>query len=172
MALENPWRMDIRLCQAGDYPAICDIYNYYIENTVISFEETPLTVQELGERVVACTRHYPWLVCADRDRVVGYAYANKWQVRSAYRKCVETTVYLQPGEGAKGYGAALYRELLARLQEQGLHSAIAGIALPNEASVKLHERCGFGKVAHFAEVGWKFGRWVDVGYWQKQLGKP
>lgn len=161
--------MEIRPCQPGDYQSICDISNYYIENTVISFEESALTVAEVEERVIACTRNYPWLVYMQDDRLVGYAYASKWQQRSAYRLCVETTVYLRPGEAGRGYGGALYRVLLPRLRELGLQVAIAGIALPNEASVKLHENNGFTKVAHFPGVGWKFGQRVDVGYWQKNL---
>ena len=161
--------MEIRPCQPRDYQAICDICNYYIENTVISFEETALAVGEVEERVLACTGNYPWLVCVQDNRLVGYAYANKWQQRSAYRLCVETTVYLRPGEAGRGYGGALYQALLPQLREQGLQVAIAGIALPNEASVKLHENHGFTKVAHFHGVGWKLGRRIDVGYWQKNL---
>ena len=161
--------MEIRPCLPDDCQAICDIYNYYIENTVISFEETALTLAEQQERVAACTRNYPWLVCLVDDRIVGYAYANKWQQRSAYRLCAETTVYLRPGETGRGYGAALYRALLPLLYRQGLRVAIAGIALPNEASVKLHESIGFSQVAHYPGVGMKFGRRVDVGYWQKNL---
>jgi phosphinothricin acetyltransferase len=161
--------MEIRPCRPDDCQAICDIYNYYVENTVISFEETALTVVELEERVAACTRNYPWLVCVADDRLVGYAYANKWQQRSAYRLCAETTVYLRPGETGRGYGRALYLALLPLLHQQGLQVAIAGIALPNEASVKLHESIGFAKVAHYPGVGCKLGRRVDVGYWQKNL---
>lgn len=164
--------MDVRPVEPGDCQIICDIYNYYIENTVISFEEQPLTVDEMAQRVLACTVSYPWLVCVDSGRVVGYAYANRWQVRSAYRQSVETTVYLEPGQQGRGHGKALYSALLPRLAQQGLHAAIAGIALPNEASVRLHERMGFDQVAHFAEVGWKQGKWVDVGYWQKMLNDP
>ena len=161
--------MEIRPCRPDDCQAICDIYNYYVENTVISFEETALTVVELEERVAACTRNYPWLVCVADNRLVGYAYANKWQQRSAYRLCAETTVYLRPGETGRGYGRALYQALLPLLHQQGLQVAIAGIALPNEASVKLHESIGFTKVAHYPAVGCKLGRRVDVGYWQKNL---
>lgn len=163
--------MEVRPVSHGDYRAICDIYNYYIANTVISFEEELLSPEDVEQRVVACTENYPWLVCAEGDRVVGYAYANRWQVRCAYRQCVETTVYLEHGHTGKGYGRALYTELLARLVEQGLHTAIAGIALPNEASIRLHENLGFRQVANFTEVGYKHGKWVDVGYWQKMLEK-
>ena len=163
--------MEIRSVRPGDYQAICDIYNHYIANTVISFEEEPLGVDAMEQRVLACTGAYPWLVCVEQDAVVGYSYANKWQVRCAYRQCVETSVYLDPARLGRGYGAALYGALLPRLAGQGLHTAIEGIALPNEASVQLHERMGFRQVAHVAEVGRKHGRWVDVGYWQKMLSE-
>lgn len=161
--------MNVRPVQPADAPAITAIYNHYIENTVISFEEVPLTPGEMEQRIRAYTVNYPWLVAEQDNQLVGYAYANQWQVRCAYRQCVETTVYLGQGESGRGYGAALYRELLTALQQRGLHTAIAGIALPNEPSVRLHEKCGFRKVAHFSEVGYKFDRWVDVGYWQKHL---
>ena len=162
--------MEIRPCRASDCPAMCDIYNYYIENTVISFEEATLSVGEFEERVAACTANYPWLVCVTDAGVAGYAYASRWQQRSAYRLCAETTVYLKPGETGRGYGRALYQALLPLMRKQGLLVAIAGIALPNEPSVRMHERLGFNKVAHYPGVGWKFGRRVDVGYWQNNLG--
>lgn len=161
--------MEIRPCRPGDSQAICDIYNYYIEHTVISFEETALAAGDMEQRIASYTQRYPWLVCCADGELAGYAYANKWQLRCAYESCVETTVYLRPGEGGKGYGTALYGVLLELLQQQGFHVAIAGIALPNEASVRLHENFGYSKVGHFPEVGRKFGRWIDVGYWQKAL---
>jgi len=162
--------MDVRQVETGDCGAICDIYNHYIENTVISFEEEPLTVADMEQRVATCTATYPWLVCVEGDSVLGYAYANRWQVRCAYRQCVETTVYLDPGHLGKGCGKLLYAALLPRLTRQGLHTAVAGIALPNAASIRLHERMGFRQVAQFAQVGFKQDRWIDVGYWQKMLG--
>ena len=161
--------MDVRPCQPGDYPAIRDIHNFYIEHTVVNFEEAPLALDEIEARVISCTGSYPWLVGVEDNAVIGYAYANRWQTRSAYRLSVETTIYLAPGSGGRGYGGILYANLLDCLRQQGLHTAVAGIALPNAASVALHERSGFSKVAHFAEVGWKLGRWVDVGYWQIRL---
>jgi L-amino acid N-acyltransferase YncA len=164
--------MNIRPVEPGDYRAITDIYNHYIQHTVISFEEELLTLAGIEQRVVVCTENYPWLVCADGDKVVGYAYANRWQVRCAYRQCVETTIYLEHGLTGKGFGTALYAALLVRLARQGLHTAIAGIALPNEPSIRLHEHLGFRQVAHFTEVGYKLGQWVDVGYWQKMLEGP
>ncbi|HEV8248126.1 MAG TPA: GNAT family N-acetyltransferase, partial [Polyangiaceae bacterium] len=98
--------------------------------------------------------------------IVGYAYATRWRTRPAYRFSTEITVYLDPECRRLGIGSRLYEELLAKLQARGVHAAMAGIALPNEASVALHEKFGFSKVAHFKEVGFKFNTWIDVGYWQ------
>lgn len=161
----------IRDARSTDAPAIAAIYNPYIAGTTISFEEAPVAVDEMAARIAAVREAgLPWLVLEDDDgAVAGYAYATKWRVRHAYRFSVETSVYLAQAHCGKGYGSALYTALLRRLREHGCHLAIAGIALPNEASVALHERMGFGKVAHFGEVGFKFGRWLDVGYWELRL---
>ncbi len=163
--------MIIRTYQASDLEGIRDIYNYYIENTVITFEELAITKEEMESRIISCLENYPWLVCVDdNENVLGYAYASQWKGRSAYRHSVEITVYLDHKKGGQGFGKALYTELLSQLGER-FHAIFAGIALPNDASVGLHESFGFKKAAHFEEVGQKFGEWVDVGYWQKIL-KP
>jgi phosphinothricin acetyltransferase len=104
--------------------------------------------------------------------VVGYAYATKWRVRPAYRHSVESTIYLDQAFAGRGLGRVLYETLLDELRRRELHRVIAGIALPNEASVGLHEAIGFRKAAHFSEVGRKFGRWIDVGYWELKLPTP
>ena len=161
--------MTIRDFKPDDLPGLCEIYNYYIENTVITFEEVPLTVEQLGKRVAAYTQHHPWLVGEENGALVGYAYAGKWHERSAYRHSVEVSVYLRHTERGRGHGTTLYRELLNRVSQCECHVIIGGIALPNEASVRLHEKFGFNKAAHYREVGRKFGRWIDVGYWQKIL---
>jgi phosphinothricin acetyltransferase len=111
----------------------------------------------------------PWLVAEKDGSVIGFAYATPWKTRSAYRFSVEITVYLAPGHGRNGVGSALYQQLFEHLRARGAHSVIGGIALPNDASVALHEKFGLSKVAHFHEVGFKFGRWIDVGYWQLTL---
>jgi len=100
---------------------------------------------------------------------MGYAYANKWKSRRAYKHSVESTIYIQSGELYKGIGTILYGELINRLKNLGFHSIIGGIAMPNEASINLHEKLGFEKVAHFKEVGFKFEKWIDVGYWELLL---
>lgn len=158
--------MEVRPCESRDVAAICGIYNYYIENTVITFDAVPLQTSEMAGRIAAYTKLYPWLVCSEDEEIVGFAYANKWKERAAYRNSAEITVYLRQGQSRKGYGRALYEMLLPRLAEADCHVVLSCIALPNEASVGLHEYFGFKKVAHFTEVGRKFERWIDVGYWQ------
>ena len=157
----------IRPCAPGDIPQICEIYNHYIRHTTITFEEEPLDVARMQARIEAYTQLYPWLVAIDGGQVVGYAYASKWKERAAYRHTAEATVYLREGCVGRGYGRALYTALLAELDARGCHVVLGCIAIPNEASVALHERMGFRKVAHFNEVGFKHGQWLDVGYWQR-----
>ena len=161
--------MEVRACNREDIPEVCAIYNYYITNTTITFEEEPLSEREMATRVNTYLQRYPWLVCREQGAVVGYAYATKWKERAAYRHTAEATVYLKEGLAGRGFGKALYAVLLEELAKQNCHAVLGCIALPNESSVRLHERFGFKKVAHFPEVGRKFGRWLDVGYWQLQL---
>ncbi len=113
----------------------------------------------------------PWLVATVDGKLVAYAYATKWRVRHAYRFAVESSVYVDRDRPRLGAGTALYRVLIERCRASGLHLMIGGIALPNEASVRLHEKMGFEKVAHFSEVGRKFDQWIDVGYWQLNLAQ-
>jgi L-amino acid N-acyltransferase YncA len=160
----------IRPANGADAERICAIYNHYIAATTISFEEQAVTAADMAQRIADVNAaKLPWLVMLDGDTLIGYAYATKWRVRAAYRFAVETSVYLDPQHAGKGAGTSLYEALLAELRQRELHLAIGGIAQPNEASVRLHERLGFKKVAHFEEVGLKFGRWIDVGYWQLKL---
>jgi L-amino acid N-acyltransferase YncA len=160
----------IRPATAVDAERICSIYNHYIATTTISFEEEPVTSNDISQRIADVTAaNLPYLVLVENDQLIGYAYATKWRVRAAYRHSVESSVYLDPDHAGKGAGTMLYEALLAELRQRGLHLVIAGIAQPNEASVRLHERLGFIKVAHFSEVGMKFGCWIDVGYWQLKL---
>jgi phosphinothricin acetyltransferase len=158
--------MEIRPVEHDDVAAICDIYNHYINHTTITFEEVPLGVAEMQVRIEAYRKAFPWLVCEAGGEVVGYAYASKWKERAAYRHTAEATVYVRDGLSRRGYGQALYGALLPRLFQLGCHAVAGCIALPNEPSVNLHERIGFRKVAHFPEVGRKFGSWIDIGYWQ------
>jgi len=156
----------IRACAAGDAAAIAEIYNHFVRETVVTFEETPVTVDEMARRISDVSARFPWLVWDDDGAVAGYAYAAAWKARAAYRFAVETTIYLSASHQGRGIGSKLYGALLAELKTRGFHSVVGGVALPNPASVALHEKLGFKKVAHFAEVGRKLDRWVDVAYWQ------
>jgi phosphinothricin acetyltransferase len=108
-------------------------------------------------------------VAEDAGAVIGYAYAAKWNARSAYRHTVETSIYLSHLSVSRGWGTRLYQTLFDMLRNQSIHVVIGGITLPNPASIALHEKFGIKKVAHFMEVGYKFGQWLDVGYWQSEL---
>jgi phosphinothricin acetyltransferase len=159
----------IRDAIPSDAEVICAIYNHHVRNTIVTFEEVEISAQEMQGRIASVTSILPWLVIERDANVVGYAYATKHRERSAYRFAVETTVYVAEQSYRQGLGTMLYGALLERLRKLPVHTALGGIALPNPASVAVHEKCGFTKVAHFLEVGFKFGRWIDVGYWQVLL---
>jgi phosphinothricin acetyltransferase len=157
----------IRPVEPRDFDGIAEIYNYYIQNSIATFEEEAISGEEMGRRVADVTDGgWPWLVAAESDRVVGYCYAKPWNIRAAYRHTVESSVYLDPAATGAGWGSRLYQALFEILGQKTLHVIIGGVALPNQASVALHEKFGFEKVAHFQQVGFKFGQWIDVGYWQ------
>lgn len=159
--------MTVRPFAAGDELAITEIYNHYIANTAVTFEEQPMSAQQMRERIDSYLTSHPWFVCLMDGFVVGYSYAAKFHQRSAYRHTAELTVYVREGFERRGIGRQLYEVLIRHLQTQDCHVMLAAIALPNDGSVGLHEMLGFSKVAHFSEVGHKFGQWVDVGYWQR-----
>jgi L-amino acid N-acyltransferase YncA len=156
----------IRAGATADAAAIAEIYNRCVRETVITFEETPVSAAEMAQRIADVTARFPWLVYESDGTVVGYAYAAEWKSRSAYRFSVETTVYVATSHQRRGIGEALYVALIADMRARKFHSAVGGIALPNPASIALHEKLGFTKIAQFVEVGRKFDRWIDVGYWQ------
>ena len=152
---------------ADDAAPIARIYNHYVADSIVTFEEEPVVAAEMRSRIEAIlSASLPWFVAVDGTEVVGYAYASPWKPRRGYRFSVEVTVYLDPARAHSGIGSKLYSKLLPTLASAGFHSAMGGIALPNDASVRLHEKFGFEKVAHFKESGIKFGQWIDVGYWQ------
>jgi L-amino acid N-acyltransferase YncA len=154
---------NIRSAGVDDGAAIAAIYRPYVLDTAISFEEEPPSPAEMGERIVATLAAYPFLAFERRGEVLGYAYGGPHRARPAYRWSVDVTVYVAPDARRCGVGRALYIELLGQLARQGFHSAYAGIALPNAASVGLHEAMGFRHLGTYQEVGFKFGRWRDVG---------
>lgn len=168
--MSNTTDINIRSAMASDAEALARIYNHYIRTSVITFEESEVNVGDLLDRMERVHQlSLPWLVAESAGVVVGYAYASKWKDRSAYRFSVESTVYLDPARTGQAIGSRLYRELIKILGAKSMHTVIGGIAMPNDASVALHERLGFTKVAHFKDVGFKFERWIDVGYWQLNL---
>lgn len=159
----------IRSVTTADAGEICTIYNYYVLHTHINFEEEAVPVQEMEQRIINITGKHPWLVYEENGKVIGYAYASEWKSRCSYRFSVESTVYLAHGTNGKGIGSQLYDALLQKISNTDTHVVIGGIAQPNEASIALHEKFGFEKVAHFKEVGYKFDKWIDVAYWEKIL---
>ena len=156
----------IRPATLADAAALAAIYNHYVLNTPVTFEEDAVTAEEMAGRITEVQQSANWFVEAEDGNILGYAYAGKWKSRCAYRYAVESTVYLDKDATGRGLGTTLYRTLLDDLSGRGLHSVIGGIALPNAASVALHEKLGFHKIGQFKEVGWKFEQWIDVGYWE------
>lgn len=159
--------MRVRPAGPADAAAIADIYRPYVTGTIITFEDDPPSATEIGARMAAGDGLFPWFVAETQDdAIAGYAYASAFRTRSAYRFAVETTVYVREGAGRRGLGRALYAPLLESLKGQGFTQAIAAISLPNAASVGFHEAFGFVHAGTYARVGWKLGRWIDVGLWQ------
>ncbi len=157
----------IRPATDQDAQALADIYNHYIEHSTATFEEEPVTASNMIERINKVNNaNLPWLVITVDSKIIGYAYAAPWKERSAYRYSVEATVYLDPKAQGKGLGTELYQALFAELKQKSIHSVIAGITLPNPASIALHEKLGMVQVAHFHQIGRKFDQWLDTGYWQ------
>ena len=157
----------IRAAVAGDAAPIARIYNHCIADTIATFEEATVSAADMAARLADThAAQLPWLVAQTPLGVRGFAFASRWKGRCGYRHSAEVTVYLDAEAAGQGLGTRLYTELVARLAAGGCHVLIGGIALPNPASVALHEKFGMQKIAHFSEVGCKFGRWIDVGYWQ------
>jgi phosphinothricin acetyltransferase len=163
----------IREAGPADATGIARIYDHYVRETVVTFEEVPVPPEEMERRRREVTAlPLPWLVAVRGEEVLGYAYATRWRARAAYRHTAETTVYLAPHATGRGLGTRLLVDLFERLDAGSIHTVIAGIALPNPASVALHERMGLVRVGTFTEVGRKLGRWVDVAFWQGAPGAP
>lgn len=159
----------VRPAVEQDATAVAGIYAPYVEHTVISFEDTAPTADEMASRIATCQSRWQWLVAELDGAVVGYAYGSQHRTRAAYRWSAEVSAYVGPEHHRQGIGRALYKSLFADLSEKGFCNAFAGITLPNEASVKLHTSMGFERIGTFRSVGWKFGRWHDVEWFQRQL---
>ena len=158
--------MNIRKVELEDAAQIAEIYNYYILQTHHTFETEALRAEEMRERIIETSENYPFLVAEVEGEIQGYVYAAQFKLRQAYKHSVEASIYVRNQSKQKGIGSELYEQFLEELKETDVHALMAGISLPNEASVKFHEKLGYEKVAHFKEVGYKLGRWVDVGFWE------
>jgi phosphinothricin acetyltransferase len=165
--MTRPALAKLRDATPDDAPAIADIYAGYVRDSIATFELVPPDADEMRRRIARVTATWPWMVAEADGRVLGWAYAIGWKERAAYRHSAETTIYLDAGATGRGLGRRLYGALLERLPALGVRVAIGGVSLPNPASVALHEALGYEPVGVFREVGWKFDRWIDVGYWQK-----
>jgi len=162
----------IRVATTDDAGALAAIYAPYVIETAISFETEPPDAVEMAARVTRIGEAFPWLVYEAAGEVLGYAYGGPFKQRAAYRWSAETTVYVARDGHRRGVGRALYGRLLPILALQGFHYAYGGITVPNEASIGLHEACGFRPLGVFPEAGYKFGAWRDVGYWGLRLSSP
>jgi len=159
----------IRLATIQDAEQICEIYSPYIQTTSISFETIVPSKEEMERRIENVSVNNPWIVFEEGKYILGYAYASKHRERAAYKWSVDSSVYLRQDYRGKGIGKVLYTALLSILKLQGYYNIYAGICLPNEASVGIHEYFGFKKIAHYNNVGYKFGQWHDVGWWELPL---
>jgi phosphinothricin acetyltransferase len=156
----------LRAVTPQDAAAIAGIYNYYVKNTVITFEEQPVSIGEMEERIRAITRQYPYFVLEENNEIQGYAYINKYRERSAYRYTAELTIYLRNGLEGKGMGSILMARMIEEARKCGIHSVISVVTLPNERSAAIHEKFGFEQAAYLKEAGLKFEKWLDVGFWE------
>lgn len=162
-------RLRFRFAEELDAAAIQEIYAPYCESSAVSFETTAPSIEEMGHRIRKISEQFPWLVGELDRRVLGYAYGSKHRQRAAYQWSVDAAVYVRPGSQRSGLGRGLYTSLSRILALQGYRQVYAGIALPNPASVGLHEAVGFEPVGIYRGVGYKLGRWHDVGWWALSL---
>ena len=152
-----------------DAGACAEIYAPYVTDTVISLEERAPSAEDMARRIRETTKTHQWLVAEDANELVGYAYAGSHRTRASYRWATDVAVYVSPASQRRGIGRALYEMLFPLLIAQGLRIACAGVTLPNDASVGLHEALGFRPVGVYRNIGFKHGAWRDVGWWQLEL---
>lgn len=162
----------IRLATTADAAQCAAIYAPHVRASAVSFEADAPSADEVAERIGRTLERFPWLVCAAGDEVAGYAYAGPHRQRAAFQWSVEVSVYVKDGHQREGIGRALYTSLFACLRALGYYKAYAVIALPNDASVGLHEALGFRHIGTFNDIGYKLGRWHPVGYWELSLQPP
>lgn len=156
----------IRTFQINDLKALTEIYNYYILNTTVTFDIDALEEDAFLEKIELINKAYPFLVYVEDNEILGFAYGSKFRPKPAYNYVVESTVYLKHTAQGRQIGTKLYAELLKQLKAANFHTVLGVLTIPNESSVKLHEKFGFENVAHLKEVGFKFGEWQHIGIWQ------
>jgi phosphinothricin acetyltransferase len=159
----------IRLIKETDTQAVLDIYKYYVENTIISFEYEAPAFEEYKQRIKTNVENYPWLVCLHNDKIIGYAYGSTHRYRTAYQWSPESTIYLAPDFQTRGIGRILYETLFELLKLQGYYNVFAGVALPNEKSLGFHRALGFEEIGIFKNVGYKHGNWHHTHWFQLTL---
>jgi phosphinothricin acetyltransferase len=171
LSSSNPNQVTIRLATAEDASGILDIYRPYIENTSFTFETETPSVKSFAERISSYLMNWPWIVCEIDGKIAGYAYGSRYRERTAYQWCVEASIYIHDDHQRSGIGKKLYDRLFEILKLQGFRNVYAVINLPNEKSVNFHERCGFKWFATYEKVGYKLGKWKNVGWWQLILNE-
>lgn len=159
----------IRPFKTEDIPQLLDIYNYYVLNSTATFDLEALTFDVFKEKTIRINNEYPFIVYEEDHVILGYAYGSKFRPKPAYHSTVESTVYVKHDTFKKQIGTKLYADLLVLLKQAGFRMVMGVLNLPNPASVRLHEKFGFIQVADLKQVGFKFGKWQDVGFWQRQL---
>jgi len=160
---------EVRMAKKEDASQILEIYSPSILTSTTSFETMVPSVADMQNRIEACLQKYPWIVCEVDGKIAAYVYASKHREREAYQWTCESSVYVHSDFKGKGIGGELYEALFQLLELQGFRNVYAGIALPNEASVRLHEKCGFVHFTTYENVGYKFGDWHTVGWWKLQV---
>ncbi|WP_432455130.1 MULTISPECIES: GNAT family N-acetyltransferase [unclassified Agarivorans] len=159
----------IRSVEPQDLAQMCAIYNHYIRNSVATFEEHEVSLEDFSQRIEKITQRFICLVYQGQDKVLAYAYVSPWKERSAYRFSVESSIYVAADAAGQGVGRALYQQLIETLKDYPVATILAGISLPNPASIGLHQVLGFKNVAEIERVGRKFGTWISVAYWQRHI---
>jgi L-amino acid N-acyltransferase YncA len=164
--------LSIRRASESDAERISEIYNWYVLNTIITFETVAVSTREMEQRIKEKVANYDWIVGELNDQIVGYAYYGSFRPRAAYGHTVESTVYLSQSSIGKGFGKSLYSALIRSANENGYRELIGVIALPNPASLALHMTLGFREIGILRGVGQKFGQYVDVALWQRSQRRP
>ncbi|MBC7778330.1 MAG: N-acetyltransferase [Phycisphaerae bacterium] len=162
-------KLSIRLGRKEDAKGVLAIYKHYVIHTAITFEYEVPSIEEMENRIINILKKYPYLVCEDDDKIVGYAYASDFRHRAAYQWSPESAIYLSNAIQGKGIGKILYQTLFDVLRFQGFYNVFAGVALPNEASIKLHLKLAFEEIGDYKNIGYKHGKWHTTKWFQLAL---